>query len=71
MASRKTLRPEEELLARRMWNAYVRAQAPDERSDYSEWDALATRDPDTQRGFLGVARMVLRERELCVRRASH
>jgi hypothetical protein len=61
MAAKKTAVDPVEKLAKRMWQAYIRAQSPEDRSGYSEWDGLVTRDPDTQRGFRGVARMVIQD----------
>ena len=54
---------EVEKLARRMWGAYVRsAKGRGEFSDeYAPWEELDARDPDTSKGFRGVARMVLRD----------
>jgi hypothetical protein len=48
-----------EQLARRLWIAYVRAQASEDRQDYAKWEALEEADPPTCRGFRAVARMVL------------
>jgi hypothetical protein len=48
-----------EQLARRLWIAYVRAQAREDRQDYAKWETLEEADPPTVRGFRAIARVVL------------
>ncbi len=49
----------EEALGKKMWQAYVQSQPPADRESFRKWEDLV--DDGTRRGFLGVARMVLRD----------
>jgi hypothetical protein len=45
-------------LAKQMWQAYVKAQVPNDRQDYRRWDELT--DVSTLRGVRAVARLVIK-----------